>query len=257
MPPARAWRSLLAQEVAKDARLAAQLLALTCATGIQDATTFATYRVFASKQTGNAIFLAFYASDPSLLGPRAIHNVVVCILAFILGGAAFAHFARRTRPRCRGWLAATNAVQTLLVLGAATLQLCGGSALAILACLSLASAGQICMATNTGFAEVNTAMITGTLMQLSTDPRLFHWNNAVRDRRLLSILSLLSGAFVGGLMQSWGAGAGAGLLVVGLLRGAVTASLLWNRGSTYELPRMEIGRGPDGLSMRSKALWAD
>lgn len=35
---------------------------MTLATGMLDAMTFTTYRVFASKQTGNTLFLALYVS---------------------------------------------------------------------------------------------------------------------------------------------------------------------------------------------------
>ncbi|TKA57250.1 hypothetical protein B0A55_12592 [Friedmanniomyces simplex] len=201
MPPTHVWRTLLAQDVAKDRLLEAQRMALTFATGIQDAATFTTYHVFPTKQTGNTFFLALYAFNPGLLGPRAAQNILVSIVSFFLGGAFHSHFAQRRGQRCRGWLLATNLFQTLLVLGAAVF--CyrsvpetyggGSAALGTIALLSFASSGQIAMSTGVGLPELNTTMITGALVQLSNDPRLFRFHNPARTRRLLLYLSFFTG----------------------------------------------------------------
>ena len=54
VPPAHAWRTLFSQEIAHDWVLELQLMLMTISTGILDATTFSTFSVFATKQTGKS-----------------------------------------------------------------------------------------------------------------------------------------------------------------------------------------------------------
>ncbi|KAK5721865.1 hypothetical protein LTR15_006458 [Elasticomyces elasticus] len=227
----------LSQDVAKDGMLEAQLLALTFATGVLDAATFATYHVFTSKQTGNTFFLALYASDPVLLGPRAIPNIVVSIVSFTLGGFCFSQAAPSGWQRRRGWLIASNAFQTVLVLIATVLQISGGSAVAIIALLSFASSGQIAMAASVGMPELNTTMVTSTLIQLSHDPYIFYRHNPARTRRVLCYTSFLVGCSAGA-MAARGGGISLGLILTIAVKANVMLSLLWNQG----IARLPIAR---------------
>ncbi|KAK3648905.1 hypothetical protein LTR56_003809 [Elasticomyces elasticus] len=237
MAEPHSWHARLSQDVAKGGLLEAQLLALTFATGILDAATFATYHVFTSKQTGNTFFLALYAFDPVHLGPRAILNVVVSIVSFTLGGFCFSQVAPSGWQRRRGWLIASNAFQTVLVLIATVLQISGGSAVAIIALLSFASSGQIAMAASVGMPELNTTMVTSTLIQLSHDPYIFYRHNPARTRRLLVYISFLVGSSVGAAAARRRTPT-LGLLLTGAVKTGVTTSLLWNQG----IARLPIAR---------------
>jgi len=244
----RSWRTLLAQDIPHSPLLSTQLLLLTFATGIQDVATFASYHVFGTKQTGNTFFLALYLFNPTLLGPRAVQNLLISLLAFFFGGLFFSHLARRRGERRRGWLVASNLLQTSCVLTATVL--CGFSSRAseteaegfgaggTIALLSFAGSGQIGMASGVGMAEVNTTMVTGALVQLSGDGRLFRSQNRARTRRVLFFLSFLAGCSAGAVVVR-GRAAWVGLLLVAVVKAVVTVSLLWNRG-VEGLPGVEM-----------------
>ncbi|KAK4959819.1 hypothetical protein LTR10_002707 [Elasticomyces elasticus] len=200
------WHARLSQDVAKDGMLEAQLLALTFATGILDAATFATYHVFTSKQTGNTFFLALQVAPSGW-------------------------------QRRRGWLIASNAFQTVLVLIATVLQISGGSAVAIIALLSFASSGQIAMAASVGMPKLNTTMVTSTLVQLSHDPYIFYRHNPARTRRVLFYISFLTGCSAGA-MAARGGGISVGLILTIAVKASVMLSLLWNQG----IARLPIAR---------------
>ncbi|KAK5737149.1 hypothetical protein LTR17_006932 [Elasticomyces elasticus] len=231
------WHSRLSQDLVKDGMLEAQLLALTFATGILDAATFATYHVFTSKQTGNTFFLALYAFDPVLLGPRAILNIAVSIISFTLGGFCFSQVTPSGWQRRRGWLIASNTFQTLLVLIATVLQISGGSAIAVIALLSFASSGQIAMVASVGMPELNTTMVTSTLIQLSHDPHIFRRQNPARSRRILFYISFLAGCSAGA-MAARGGGISLGLILTVAVKANVVLSLLWTQG----IARLPIAR---------------
>ena len=262
----RSWQTLLTQDIPHSPLLSTQLLLLTFATGIQDVATFASYHVFTTKQTGNTFFLALYLFNPSLLGPRAVQNVLVSLLAFFVGGMFFSHFARRRGERRRGWLVASCLLQTVCVLAATGL--CGFSSRAseteaggfgawgAVALLSFAGSGQIAMASGVGMAEVNTTMVTGALVRLSGDAGLFRSHNRARTRRVLFYLSFLAGCSVGAIVVR-GREAWVGLLFTAFVKAGVSGSLLWNRG-VEGLPGVEMREdwvGGGASSLISTIVW--
>lgn len=171
------------QEVAGDKYLEAQLLLMTIVTGALDAMTYTVYNVFASKQTGNTLFLALYAMRLPALDPGVELNVGVSIGVFICGAIFFGHVGHFSRQRRRIWLLVSNTFQALLVLAAAAIRYWasrdgtgpGGeysavydlfvrrlmidTALGILAVLSFAESGQIANALNVSMPELNTTMM--------------------------------------------------------------------------------------------------
>ncbi|TKA44077.1 hypothetical protein B0A54_04843 [Friedmanniomyces endolithicus] len=232
------YQTLLQQDIPHSPLLSTQLLLLTFATGIQDAATFASYHVFATKQTGNTFFLALYLFNPSLLGPRAVQNLLISLLAFFIGGVFFSHFARRRGERRRGRIRG------------------GFGAGGTIALLSFAGSGQVAMAGGVGMAEVNTTMVTGALVQLSGDARLLRSHNRARTRRVLFFLSFLAGCSVGAVVVR-GRAALVGLLLVAVVKAGVTVSLLWNRG-VEGLPGVEMrkdGVGTGETSLISTIVW--
>ncbi|TKA59652.1 hypothetical protein B0A55_12819 [Friedmanniomyces simplex] len=116
------------------------------------------------------------------------------------------------------------------------------------------------MSTGVGLPELNTTMITGALVQLSNDPRLFRFHNPARTRRLLFYLSFFVGCSVGATVVR-GREAWPGLLLTALVKAVVAVSLLWNQG-IESLPRVEEetteGGGRWGAaSLMSMIIWGE
>ncbi|SMY20482.1 unnamed protein product [Zymoseptoria tritici ST99CH_1A5] len=263
-PTRSSWRTYFMQEVATDRYLEAQLLLMTLTTGVLDAMTYSTYGVFASKQTGNTLFLALYASGHEALGPGFEKNVGISISVFILGAAFFGHLGHVSRQKRRVWLLVSNAFQALLMLAAAAIRYfvsrheTGSGALAILALLSFAEAGQIATALNVGMPELNTTMITGALIQLCTDRRIFAWRNVKRNRRLAFFASILAGGFVGAGTMRWRSPSAA-LVVAAAIKGFLVITFLGNRGLVEKTKVLEDGghKVEGTATPATRVLWGD
>ncbi|QIW95401.1 hypothetical protein AMS68_000919 [Peltaster fructicola] len=234
IPTVAAWKLYLTQEVAFDWYLAAQMYVLTLATGVLDVTTYNTYRVFASKMTGNMLLLAVDAVNHSALSQALEQNVATAICAFIIGAAAFGHIGRLIGRRRRLYLLATNLLQTALILAAGAIQHygvkseVGHHAVIKMFLLAFAMAGQVSLAIGVGLAELNTTMITSTLIQLCYDPDLFKLNNRPRTRRLGFFLTMAAGHFAGAAASK--RGASLGILLTACIKALVTLSFLFNPG---------------------------
>lgn len=226
------WRDTLNMDVADDAYLEAQLLALALAAGINDATTFPDYRVFVSNQTGNTALLAVGALD---LGTESVDlpNVAMSLSLFVAAGLIFGQVGDHIGRRRKAWLLATNTVQTALMLAAAAFrqwlpeQHKGPYAWAVIVLLAFASGGQVAMARTVNLPQIPTAMVTSAYIDLFADPDILTPRNRPRNRRLLFIVALVVGSFIG-------AGAYAmvepalPLLLASLCKAAVCVSFLFN-----------------------------
>ncbi|KAK4506455.1 hypothetical protein PRZ48_000187 [Zasmidium cellare] len=264
LPTPAAWQTYFLQEVAGDTYLELQLLAMTLATGMLDSMTFTTYRVFASKQTGNTLFLALYAFRLPALAPGFEQNVGVSIGVFILGAAFFGHLGHISRQRRRIWLLTSNAFQALLMLSAAAIRYfvsrspTGPGALAILSLLSFSASGQIANALNVSMPELNTTMITGALIQLCTDRKIFAWHNVKRNRRLAFYVSMLVGCFIGASIVKYRSPS-AVLVVCAATKGAIFLSFFFNRGMVEKRRVLEDGncKTEGAVTPVSRVLWGD
>lgn len=220
------------QEISTDIFLEIELLLLAFATGILDATTFAVYSVFVSKQTGNTISIALSALESQAVA-QTEQNVAISLAMFFAGAAAFGQLGNLLGPKRRLWLLLTNTIQTALVYAATALRFWGSGdsrgpfALGVIALLSFASGGQISLALCVRVPELNTTMITGALVQLAVDDKLFQKINPARNRRAAFYLSMLVGGLVGAVVGRF-ASATLGLLLVAVLKSVVTVMFLFN-----------------------------
>lgn len=98
-----------------------ELMALTLAAGMNDATTYPDYRVFASNQTGNTALLAVGALGIGT-GAADLRDVGFSLGMFVLGGYAFGQAGLWFGRKRRGWLLGSNLLQTVLVYGAAAVR---------------------------------------------------------------------------------------------------------------------------------------
>lgn len=101
--------------------------------------------------------------------------------------------------------------------------------MATVALLSFSCGGQIGLAVCVELQEINTTMITGALVQLATDRKLFNLKNAARDRKVLFFVALLGGAFAGAALNRRWTGAGT-IGVAAAIKGLVCISFLFNHG---------------------------
>ena len=96
-------------------------MGFTLAAGINDATTFPDYHVFASNQTGNTALLA--VCSPGIRdGIVDLRDVGFSLGKFKLGGYDLGQLGDYFGRKRRGWLLSTNVLQTVLVYVVAALR---------------------------------------------------------------------------------------------------------------------------------------
>ena len=209
--------------------LPAILLLLTLGTGLVDAISILGLgRVFVANMTGNVVFIGFaLAGAPgfSLLGS------VVALVAFLLGAAAGGFLIARFAGH-RGRLLRDALVVQLVLFGAALgLSAAGadlGAQLAILALAAFALGVQNSVVRHLAVPDLTTTVLTMTLTGIGADLRRRDVATAVR--RLVTVLSMLVGAFVGAVLVT-GSGVGAGLVAVVVVTAvALVAAALASRG---------------------------
>lgn len=83
-------------------------------------------------------------------------------------------------------------------------------------------------------------MITGALIQLCTDPHIFHLHNTKRNRRLAFLSSMFIGCFIGAAVLARSSPS-AVLVVAAGLKGALVLSLFFNRGMVDKTVSLEAG----------------
>ncbi|KAJ9493523.1 hypothetical protein H2202_010992 [Exophiala xenobiotica] len=246
--PKRLCFTHLDEDLAPGLLLETELMILSLAAGINDATTFPEYRVFASNQTGNTALLAVGALA---LAPEAVDlpNVAISLSLFVIGGTflgQLGHIVGRTK---RSWLITTNVLQTCLVFVAAALRHWVSTSkhspyrYFVISLLAFASGGQVAMARTVNVPEITTAMVTSAYIDFFVDPKLLMRKNRSRDRRLFFVLALLIGSFIGAAGYQK-VSASFSLLLVGLCKLGVCVLLLFNRAVT---PAEERREGTDPI----------
>lgn len=182
-------------------------------------------------------------------------NVAVALALFLAGGMLTGQLAVHAIPgggRTRAWLLLCNAIQTLLVFLAATLQYLdddddgpfvveptGPRALTVIALLAFASGSQVVQSRSLACTEISTAMATAAWVDLMIDPRLVvvgrgegggaGTSNRPRNRRLAFLAVLVAGALVGaGIYRVAGS---AVALFVSAGGKAVVTGMFWFNGA--------------------------
>lgn len=228
--PRKTLSAYLATPLPDTKFLYTQFLFLSLATGILDATTFTTYSVFVTKQTGNTIFLALAALENGSVY-QTEPNVAVSISLFFAGAVIFGHLGHLLGDRRRIWLLLSSLLQTSFVLAAAALRFWGGghrrgsSALGVIALLSFGMGGQIAMSFSAAVKDVNTTMVTGAIVQVATDRNVFGKKNGARTRRVLFFFAMLGGGFLGAVGVRFEDPC-LGIFVAGVVKGVVGLGFL-------------------------------
>jgi uncharacterized membrane protein YoaK (UPF0700 family) len=157
--------------------------------------------VFVANMTGNVVFLGFALSGE---GAISIVGSLLAVLAFAGGAAVGGRWAVRRVVHRGRLLAAATSVQAVLVLfGCAVATTAGtqGSAarLTLIGLLAVAMGGQNAVVRRLAVPDLTTTVLTLTVTGLVADST----RPAVRVRRVVSILAMLIGALMGGVLIRW------------------------------------------------------
>jgi uncharacterized membrane protein YoaK (UPF0700 family) len=187
------------------------LVILTVLTGVIDSVSYLKLgNVFTANMTGNVIFLGFGIS-----GAGEILRSALAISCFAVGAAVGGRLLLRRTPHRGLLLAGATVIQACLVLCAAVI-LTEETAVRtwtrhlLIGLLALALGCQNAVVRRLDIPDLKTTVITTTMTSLFAD--ISGWRD--RRRRMVSIISLLVGAAIGGLLLQtvpvatplWGAG---------------------------------------------------
>ncbi|KAL9091515.1 MAG: hypothetical protein Q9159_001374 [Coniocarpon cinnabarinum] len=226
-------QGFLREEVPSDPLFQAQLLFLTFTTGIVDGTTLTNYNCFATKQTGNTVFLALRVARHPYVMDQEERNIVFSFIAFVTGTTLFARLGHLINQRRRRSLLLSSGIQVILVWVATALAYFVTEkdtwpiAPIIMSLLGLAAGGQIAIAIQMKQQELNTSMITGALIQLCNDSEILHFSNGARNRRVLFFCCFFLGIITGGALTMYDT-PGIALVVYAIFKTLAMLSFLIN-----------------------------
>ena len=211
----------------QDGPLPVLLICLTVVTGLVDSFSYLSLgHVFVANMTGNVIFLGFALAG---IGEISIVATVVAVVAFALGAAVGGRAAAgRTVHRGR-LLAFATSVQVAVVVVASVIASSVGAQtsmvrLTLIGLLATAMGGQNAVVRRLAVPDLTTTVLTLTVTGLVADKTA----PSVRARRLISVLAMLAGALIGGVLLRWTALAAplwlATLLLVACAAGAYLAA---------------------------------
>lgn len=222
----------LTEDICEDWVLEAELLALSFATGIQDAASYPDYRCFAANQTGNTIFLAISVAALDG-GVYSFQNIITSLVLFVGGGLVLGQMGNYFGVRKRIWLVTSNVLQTILVLAATIIQYLtpirrdGAAAMAVLGLLAFSSGGQVAMSRSLKITEITTAMATAAYIDVMCDPALLKARNRSRNRRVGFLVCLTAGCYAGAFALD--VNSPFALLLCVIVKAGVTAAFFFNR----------------------------
>ncbi|KAL4890836.1 hypothetical protein BDV59DRAFT_183753 [Aspergillus ambiguus] len=153
---------------------------------------------------------------------------------FIAGGLIMGQLGNIFGGRRRIWLLLSSFIQTALVFAGLIIQCTvpvrqdGPAALGVIACLAFSSGGQVAMGRGLKITEITTAMATAAYVDVVVDTGLLLRNNRTRNRRVLFVVTIAVGCFVGAFAEREISSTFA-LLWCAVGKTVVTLSFLFNR----------------------------
>jgi uncharacterized membrane protein YoaK (UPF0700 family) len=187
-----------------DGQLPPLLLALTLVTGLVDATSYLKLgHVFVANMTGNVVFLGFGLAGA---GGISIWASLTALGSFLVGGVAGGRLGVRWSSDRGRHLAATTAIELLLVGGAlvvaafATHHVGTGERYALIILLAVAMGIQNATARKLAVPDLTTTVLTMTLTGVAADSALAGGPGSRLARRGLSVAAMLLGALIGGAL---------------------------------------------------------
>ena len=178
------------------------LIGLTVVTGLVDAFSYLRLgHVFVANMTGNVVFLGFALAG---VGEISIAASLLAILAFALGATLGGRWAGGRALHRGHLLAAATSVQAGAVLVASVIASTAGVEgltvrLTLIGLLSLAMGGQNAVVRRLAVPDLTTTVLTLTVTGLVADTT----SRPVRARRIASVIAMLAGALLGGVLLRW------------------------------------------------------
>ena len=207
------------------------LLGLTVLSGVVDAVSYlGLSHVFVANMTGNIVFLGFAVAGSHDV---SVSGSLTALGAFVVGALIGGRLASRLAVH-KGrhlawstWLSAAFVVGALVIAATAAQPTSFPARHFLTALLGLAMGVQNATARRLAVADLVTSVLTLTITGLAADSRLVGGTSPRLVRRLGSVLSMLLGALLGGLLVVHvSLQAGIGLALFLLLLTATSVSVL-------------------------------
>jgi uncharacterized membrane protein YoaK (UPF0700 family) len=230
---------IMAQQVSHDRKMS-PLLLLTAATGLVDAVSYIGLgHVFTANMTGNVVLLGFaFVGTPGLSVFRSLTALVAFLIGGVLGGRIFTRLAAISTTR---WITASFGSEAIFLLAATAVSvgfrpLINVFRLYVLIVLTgLAMGVRNATVRKLAVPDLTTTVLTLTISGLAADSSLAGGSNPRWQRRVLSILVMLSGAALGARLSR---------LCLALPLGLATVSALCSLAAFYA-ERQELGTVAD------------
>ncbi len=213
------------------------MLVLSVVTGLVDAVSYLQLgHVFVANMTGNVVFLGFALAGAGDLSAVAS---LVALVAFMAGASIGGRAGLRFEHH-RGYRLILSVAIKFVIVAVSTMVavLAGGhltelARYALIVLLAVAMGVQNATARKLAVPDLTTTVLTLTVTGLAADSRLAGGNSPHPGRRLASVLAMLTGAIVGGLLVLHVSIAAALGLTTGLL---LLTGLVAYRASTGTAP---------------------
>ena len=225
-----------------DLLLEVELLFLTFATGIEDATTFSDFFCYTSNQTGNTVSLALGAAGV-FPGNFYVSNCAFSLCLFIVGCWIMGQTGNNVGSTRRLWVLISSLLQTVMVFAAATLMNSvklnpdhpfGPTIWSVLALLAFSGGGQVAMARGVRIPEISTANASLAIVDFLVDPNYLAKHNRSRNRRVSFLFMLAAGCFVGAYARRK-SNISITLMISGIVKLLVTVGFAFNKSEDSSL----------------------
>ena len=179
------------------------LLSMTVVTGLVDAFSYLVLgHVFVANMTGNVVFLGFaLAGVPGFSVLASLAALASFALGALLGGILGSRYSDH-----RGRLHSSAAVLQAFFLAASVILAASGSPVtagyryALIAVLGIAMGMQNASARKIAVPDLTTTVLTLTITGIAADSTLAGGSGSKAGRRLLSVVTMLAGAFIGAVL---------------------------------------------------------
>jgi len=233
-----------------DMYLEVEMLALTFAMGIEDATTFPDFFSYTSNQTGNTISAAIGATGYKPGVNFYPMNVVFSLSLFIVGCWTMGQTGNYVGSSRRLWVLVSSLIQTAMVFAAALLMKSlpiyptenhtGPMVWSVMSLLAFSAGGQLAMSRGVRIPEISTATASSAYVDLLVDPNLYAKHNRSRNRRIAFLFTLAMGCFAGAWAHKRYSSA-ATLAASGIIKLLVTVGFAFNKSEDGSLaPKTEL-----------------
>jgi len=234
------WREELSTKYAEFPFILCSLI-----TGLSDGVSYATFGCFISMQTGNTVILGLGAADLPPNKPFGWLKSLTSITSFFIGSFVFSKVAKAVGAKRRGTLSTSFLIQCLFIIIATSViqadvvphdvgnMPTSGPLfyeLIPLALLAFGFGGQIAASRSMGFNEIPTIVLTSVYYDIASDPSLSAGitKNVKRNRRIGSVVALLTGAIAAGWLARSDAGMQAALWISAFIKLCIAGAwLMW------------------------------